>query len=123
MRGNVFAMCSLRKRSALVCNIADYNRFIDCTFGLSMIGWASHSPLLCQRFMAPPWAMSPSPNKIAAGDAIVLQKARPSRNSQQDDMSWGVTETECTSGAISGPNDSLNELRGRDPRLLNFCYT
>ena len=102
-----------------VCNIGDCNLFVDYVFGLPMLGWARHSPLLCQRTTNIPRSDRPTDAEIEANNIEVLRKARPAKDPKVDIMAWAKTEVELNKGTAIGPYYSFAALpRGRK-RLLN----
>ena len=69
-----------------------------------MMGWARHSPLICQKITSPPRAEKPSREQIIADNAVVLAKAKASKSPEQDLLSWEKTEVEFQSGpTLLGP--------------------
>ena len=102
-----------------VCCIGDFNIMLDYIFGLPMMGWARHSPLLCQKITSPPRAEKPGREQVIADNAIVLAKAKASKSPEQDLLSWEKTEVEFQSGTLLGPYYAIGHLPGMDPRLLN----
>ena len=67
-----------------VCCIGDFNIMLDYIFGLPMMGWARHSPFLCQKITSPPRAEKPGREQIIADNAVVLAKAKASKSPEQD---------------------------------------
>ena len=102
-----------------VCCIGDFNIMLDYIFGLPMMGWARHSPLLCQKTTAPPRADKPSREQISDNNAVVMAKAKASTIPEQDLLSWEKTDAEFQAGTMLGPYYAIGHLPGTDPRLLN----
>ena len=70
----------------------DPNLMIDYVFGLPMLGWARHSPVMVQRQSDPPRSERPSPEEIVEENKIALERAKPSRSEKLDELAWAKTE-------------------------------
>ena len=64
----------------------DPNLMIDYVFGLPMLGWARHSPVMVQRMSGPPRAEKPSREEIVEENKIALQRAKPSHSERLDEL-------------------------------------
>ena len=102
-----------------LCDGVDYNLVVDYVFGLPMMGWARHSPVMLQRKSDPPRAERPSPKQIEAENAIALSRAKPSKSAALDKLSWEKTQKEFANGSMKGPYYALDALPCGIPRLLN----
>ena len=102
-----------------LCDGVDYNLVVDYVFGLPMMGWARHSPVMLQRKSDPPRAERPSSRQIAAENAIALSRAKPSYSAVLDKLAWEKTQKEFGHFSMLGPYYSLAELPNGEPRLLN----
>ena len=100
-----------------LCNGVDYNLVIDYVFGLPMMGWARHSPVMLQRKSDPPRAVRPSLSQIAAENAIALSRAKPSYSAVLDKLAWEKTQKEFEHFSMLGPYYSLAELPSGDPAV------
>ena len=56
-----------------VCRELDFVLMCDYVFGMPMMGWARHSPMLMQRVSEPPRAEKPSNAQIVEENAVALQ--------------------------------------------------
>ena len=102
-----------------VCDIQDPNLFVDYVFGLPMMGWARHSPLLMQRVTDAPRSERPTNEQIKCENAEVLAKTRPSRDPKVDVLAWTKTSVELDNGTVMGRYYSLADLPVGEPRLLS----
>ena len=97
----------------------DQDLFVDYVFGLAMLGWALHSPLMLQRQSNSPDAEVPSKEEVEAENLTALDRAKPSGNPKLDQMAWEKTVKEFEARSMLGPFYSLDDLPPGDPRLLN----
>ena len=104
---------------SFICQGLDYNLMIDYVFGLPMLGWARHSPIMLQRQSQPPRAVPPSSAQIIEENKIALSKAKPSYSHALDKLAWEKTQKEFENFSMLGPFYSLDELPDGKPRLLN----
>ena len=108
-----------------LCLGLDANLMIDFVFGLPMMGWARHSPIMTQRESSYPRANRPSAKEIAEENRIALERAKPSKNPKMDSLAWEKTKAEFVKETMKGPYYSLCDLPAYDPesydvpRLLN----
>ena len=90
---------------------------LDLVFGLPMAGWARHSPALEQKM-----ADSPSPQataaELAATNALVLSKVKPTGDHELDVEAWKKTSAEFDNGCMIGPFYNLEDIPGRRVQLL-----
>ena len=103
----------------LICSGLDVNLFVDYVFGLPMLGWARHSPVMVQRSSEMPRAERPSPEEVATENAEVLKRAKPSYSRKLYELAWAKTKKEFESFSMVGPYHSLAQLPPGLPRLLN----
>ena len=107
---------------SFICDGMDPNIIIDYVFGLPMLGWARHSPIMLQRPSQPPRAEPPFPEEVLEENKIALERAKPSSKPRLDEMAWAKTKKEFENSTMVGPFYDLNELPfapGCVPRLLN----
>ena len=77
-----------------MCLGLDSNLMVDFVFGLPMMGWARHSPIMQHRESNVPRARRPSPDEVLAGNRIALDSAKPSRDPRVDELAWDKTNAE-----------------------------
>ena len=108
-----------------LCPGVDCNLMVDFVFGLPMLGWARHSPVMVQRESEPRNSERPTVDQIFEENKIPLERAKPSRNKNVDALAWEKTKGEFVNKTMVGPFYSLDKLPGGDdacnkpPRLLN----
>ena len=108
-----------------VCPNVDSNLMVDFVFGLPMLGWARHSPVMLQRVFEQANSKRPTSGEILEENKIALERAKPSKNSNVDALAWEKTKGEFVNRTMVGPFYSLDELPCDDlssdtpPRLLN----
>ena len=102
-----------------ICHGLDNNLVLDYVFGLPMMGWARHSPVLLQRASDPPRAEQPTEEQRLAENAIALTRAKPTADPKLDALAWEKTRKEFENASMLGPFYSLNDLPSGKPRLLN----
>ena len=102
-----------------VCQGLDFNLVLDSVFGLPMLGWARHSPIMLQRQSEPPRAELPSKAEVVEQNQIALTRAKPSYSPVLDRLAWEKTQKEFEHFSMMGPYYSLAQLPDGDPRLLN----
>ena len=71
-----------------ICPGLDPNLMVDFVFGLPMLGWARHSPVMLQRVSEPANSMRPTCDEILKENRIALERAQPSKNSNVDALAW-----------------------------------
>ena len=77
-----------------MCLGLDSNFMVDFVFGLPMMGWARHSPVMQQRESNVSRARRPSPEEVLAENRIALERAKPSRDPRVDELAWDKTKAE-----------------------------
>ena len=100
----------------------DLNLTVDYVFGLPMMGWARHSPVMQQRASRPSRCERPSKEEAAAAAAanmVALERARPSRDPRADLLSLEKTEAKLECHTMIGHLYGLGEVPRGDPILLN----
>ena len=75
----------------------------DYVFGMPMMVWAGHFPMLMQRVSEPPRAEKPSIAQVMVENAVALQRAKPSRDPVADALSWEKTKAEFSMQTMFGP--------------------
>ena len=61
---------------SFVCRELDFVLMCDYVFGMPMMGWARHSPMLMQRVSEPPRAEKPSNAQVVEENAVAMQHAK-----------------------------------------------
>ena len=98
---------------------------VDFLFGIPMMGWARHSPIMMQRDSAYPRGHRPSDAEIVEENRIALERAKPSTYPRVDALSWKQTKAEFVKETMKGPYSNLAEVPAflpdscAVPRLLN----
>lgn len=110
---------SLLREVTYNCIGLDYNLVVDYVFGLPMLGWARHSPVMLQRRSESPRAEAPTRAEMMEENKIALSRAKPSYSPVLDRLAWEKTQKEFLTFSMLGPCYSLAQLSDGDPRLLN----
>ena len=119
----------LRKRNIrfmvevnFILGYKDHDFFVDLTFGLPMLGWARHSPVLIQRLSASPLSLDSFDLDLDSHNRAILESIGPSKSAELDDMAWVKCLEDFANGGLVGPFDSLEAvvraLGGLIPRLI-----
>ena len=86
-----------------LCIGMDMNLMVDFVFGLPMMGWVRHSPVMQQRESDCPRARRPSPDEVLAENRIALERAKPSKDPKVDILAWAKTKAEFQKQTMKGP--------------------
>ena len=81
----------------------DHDLFCDLAFGLPMLGWARHSPVLVQRASNDPVSLVHHDDDLSVHNEGIIRSLGPSRSPEQDVMAWDKCLVDFKSGGLVGP--------------------
>ena len=88
----------------------DHDLFLDLVFGLPMMGWARHSPVLIQRVSPTPCSLDEHDIDLDSHNISILQSIGPSKSKELDNMAWAKCLEDFSGGGLVGPFESLESV-------------